>query len=86
MWARLCRRCIRAATATGDGEPFKNLMTPKQCWATPQRAKHDLLGQLKLRFLFFSTPIKRKLDARVKSYELAFPDAGRSALARDLAK
>ena len=54
-----------------DGEPIQNLMTPKSVGEERQRAKLDLLGQLNSEMSGHHAD-QTELDARIKSYELAF--------------
>ncbi|HLX64606.1 MAG TPA: DUF1501 domain-containing protein [Planctomycetota bacterium] len=54
-----------------DGDPISNLMTPKGVGEERQREKLDLLAQLNKGFSENHAD-QTELDARIKSYELAF--------------
>jgi hypothetical protein len=55
----------------GEAEPIPNLATPKPISAERQRAKLDFLGRLNARHAR-EHPDSSELDARIRSYELAF--------------
>src|SRR3954464_4967266 len=66
-------------------EPIPNLMTPKNVGDERQRAKLDLLKQLNRRHAE-QHPGQSELEARIKSYELAFRMQAEAPEAVDLAQ
>ncbi|HSU67119.1 MAG TPA: DUF1501 domain-containing protein [Tepidisphaeraceae bacterium] len=65
-------------------EPVANLRTPDSVGDARQRAKLDLLAQLNHRYAE-ARPEQTELDARIRSYELAFRMQAEAPVAIDLA-
>ena len=66
-------------------EPFANLKTPTEIGQARQEGKLELLGQLNRRHLLARTD-QSELDARIKSYELAFRMQAEAPEAVDLSR
>jgi Protein of unknown function (DUF1501) len=66
-------------------EPFANLRTPIEIGSTRQENKLELLGELNRRHLLARTD-QSELDARIKSYELAFRMQAEAPEAVDLSR
>ena len=67
-----------------SGDPIGNLFTPKNVGEERQRAKLELLGQLNKDFAAAHAD-QTELDARIRSYELAFRMQAEAPVAIDLA-
>jgi hypothetical protein len=68
-----------------DGDPIPNLATPQSVSAQRQQAKLSLLGRVNQRHLAFRGE-QSELDARLRSYELAFHMQAAAPEAVDLAQ
>ena len=66
-------------------EPFANLKTPAEIGPARQEGKLELLGRLNRRHLLLP-PDQSELDARIKSYELAFRMQAEAPEAVDLSR
>ena len=80
-----CRRSIRGRSSTAELQPIANLRTPAAVGPARQQGKLDYLGQLNRRHLL-SRIDQSELDARIKSYELAFRMQAEAPEAVDLAR
>ena len=69
----------------GGAQPIANLQTPASVGPARQQGKLDYLGQLNRRHLL-SRLDQSELDARIKSYELAFRMQAEAPEAVDLAR
>ena len=68
-----------------EGDPIPNLATPQSVSAARQQAKLDLLGRVNRRHLSFRGD-QSELEARLRSYELAFHMQAAAPEAVDLAR
>ena len=80
-----CPPSIRAREFSSDGAPIPNLDNPKGMTAERQRDKLDLLAALNRDYAASRTD-KTELDARIRSYELAFRMQAEAPEAVDLSK
>jgi Protein of unknown function (DUF1501) len=69
----------------GGAQPIANLQTPVRVGPARQQGKLDYLGELNRRHLFTRID-QSELDARIKSYELAFRMQAEAPEAADLAR
>ncbi len=70
---------------SADGVPIRNLDTPKGLWPVRQRDKLDLLAELNGRHASSRTD-NTELEARIRSYELAYQMQAEAPGVVDLAK